>query len=165
MLEYNTEDGIIVEIRPTRLDDAPSLQRSCLPANTLDEVKNFLKRDAEEMTKGNMVRLVAVVGGEAVGNMEIYFSRHPLTSHTAEITTVVVNPKFRMKGIAMKMLEYCLKIAKERNIEIVKIYVEAKNIPAARLYAKAGFKEYGRLERGLMRGGKYDDEILLKKDL
>jgi RimJ/RimL family protein N-acetyltransferase len=56
-------------------------------------------------------------------------------------------------------------IAKERKIEIAKIDVEAKNTAAVKLYAKAGFKEYGKLERGIVRKGTYDDLVLLKKDL
>jgi len=165
MLEFVIDDGIMVKIRPAKLEDAPSLQRNCLSANTLDEVENFLKKDIEEMEKGNKIRIVADVDGEVIGNLEIFFSRHPLTFHAADISTVVVNPRFRRKGIATKMIESALKIAKERKIEIVKIDVEAKNTPAVKLYTKVGFKEYGRLERGLIRNGEYDDLILLKKDL
>ena len=165
MLEFTTNDGITINIRPARIEDASSLQRYCLPANTLDEVKNFLKNDIEEMGKGNKYRLVADVNREVIGNLEIFFSRHPLTFHVAEISTVVVNPKFRRRGIATKLIESALKVAKEKNTEIVKIGVEAKNTRAVKLYTKTGFKEYGRLERGLIRKGKYDDLILLKKDL
>jgi len=115
--------------------------------------------------KGNKVRLVADVNEEVIGNLEIFFSRHSLTFHTAWISTVVVNPNFRRRDIATKMIESALKIAKEKKMEIVKIDVEAKNTPAVKLYTKVGFEEYGRLERGLMRSGEYVDLILLKKNL
>lgn len=154
-----------VEVRPAKLDDAFSLQRNCLSANTIDEVKGFLERDVEEMKRGRKVRLVADISGEVVGNLEIFFSQHPLMFHTADIYTVVVNPTFRGKGIAMKMIETAFETAKERGIKIVKTDVEAKNTPAIKLYSKAGFKEYGRLERGLIISGEYEDLILLKKDL
>jgi len=165
MLEFTTIDGMFVKIRPAKLGDAPSLQRNCLPANTLEEVENFLKKDLEEIEKGNKVRFIADINSEVIGNLEIFFSRHPLSAHIAGISTVVVNPKYRRRGVAMKLIESALMIAKERKIEIVKIDVEAKNAPAVKLYAKAGFKEYGRLERGIVRKGKYDDLILLKIDL
>jgi len=127
--------------------------------------KNFLEKDVEEMKKGNKVRLVADVNGEAIGNLEMFFSQHPLALHIAEISTVVINTKYRRRGIATKMIEVALEIAKEKNIKIVKIEVEAKNAPAVKLYTKAGFKEYGRLGREFMRNSEYDDQILLKKDL
>ena len=63
------------------------------------------------------------------------------------------------------MIETALKTAKEKNKEIVKIEVEGKNVSALKLYSKTGFKEYGRLERGIIREGEYDGLILLKKDL
>ena len=165
MLEFNTRDGITVSIRPVKQGDAPTLQRNCLSGNTLDEVSNFVKSDIEAMNKGDKVRLVAEAEGEIVGNLEIVFSRHPLEFHTAEINTVVVNPRYRRRGIATKLIETALKIAKEKHIEIVKISVEAKNVFAVELYAKVGFKEYGRLEHGIIRKGEYDDQILLKKDI
>ena len=165
MPKFITNNGISVNIRPAEFDGAQSLQRNCLSANTIDEVRRFLEKDAEEMKKGNKARFVAEVNGEVVGNLEIFFSRHPLSSHIASISTVVVNRKFRRKGIALKMIELALRTAKERKKEIVKIDVEAKNARAVKLYAKAGFKEYGRLERGIIRKGEYDDLILLKKDL
>jgi hypothetical protein len=49
VLEYKTDEGITVKIRIARIDDAPSLQRSSLPGNTLEEVENFLKRDVHDM--------------------------------------------------------------------------------------------------------------------
>jgi ribosomal protein S18 acetylase RimI-like enzyme len=165
MLEFTASSGTNVKIRHAELDDAPSLQRNCLSANTIDEVRRFLEKDVEEMERGNKARLVADVEGEVIGNLEIFFSRHSLSYHTAGISTVVVNPRYRRRGIAMKLVESALKIAKETNIEIVKIDVEAKNTPAVKLYTEAGFKQYGRLERGIIRKGEYDDLILLKKDL
>ena len=165
MLEFTTNDATNVKVRPTELRDAPSLQRNCLSANTIDEVRRFLEKDVEEMERGSKARLVADVEGEVIGNLEIFFGRHSLSYHTAGISTVVVNPRYRRRGIAMKLVESALNVAKEKNIEIVKIDVEAKNTPAVKLYTKAGFKQYGRLERGMIREGEYDDLILLKKDL
>lgn len=165
MPKFDTNDGIAVSIRLARLDDAPALQKNCLPGNTLKEVENSLKNDMDAMNKGDKVRLVADVGGEVVGNLEIAFNRHPLWSHTAEINTVVVSSQFRRRKIATKLLEAVSKIARARCTEIVKICVEGKNTTAIGLYTQTGFKEYGRLERGIIRKGEYDDLILLKKDL
>lgn len=165
MLEFNTKDSITVSIRPVKLEDAPTLQKNCLSADTLDMVENVLKNDMEAMNKGDKVRLVADLEGEVIGNLELVFSHHPLEFHTSEIYTVVVDPRFQRKVIATKLIETALKIARERRQKIVKIGVEAKNVPAERVYTKAGFKEYGRLEHGIVRNGVYDDIILLKKDL
>ena len=86
MLEFTASSGTNVKIRHAELDDAPSMQRNCLSANTIDEVRRFLEKDVEEMEKGNKVRPVAEVDGEVVGNLEIFFSRHPLSSHIVSET-------------------------------------------------------------------------------
>jgi RimJ/RimL family protein N-acetyltransferase len=49
--------------------------------------------------------------------------------------------------------------------EIVTLSLDSRFIVPLNCFIKAGFKEYGRLERGIVRKGKYDDLILLKKDL
>lgn len=165
MLKFDTRDGITVNVRPAKLEDAPTLQKNCLSGNTLEEVEGFLKSDIEAMNKGDKIRLVADVEGEVVGNLELIFSHNPLEFHKAEIYTMVVNPKFRRRAIALKMIETALKVAKERHLKIVKLWVEATNVPAVILYTKAGFEEYGRLKHGVVRSGVYDDQILLKKDL
>jgi ribosomal protein S18 acetylase RimI-like enzyme len=165
LLKFDTNDGIAVSIRLARLDDAPTLQKNCLPGNTIGEVEDFLRKDVEAMSKGDKVRLVEDVEGEVVGNLEIAFNRHPLWSHTAEINTVIVSSQFRRRNIATKLIDAVFKIAQDRCLEILKICVEGKNASAIRLYEKTGFKEYGRLERGIIRKGEYDDLILLKKDL
>lgn len=164
MLEFAIRDGVKVKVRLAKLEDAPSLQRNCLSANTLKQVRSMLETDIEGTKEGNRIRLVSEVDGEVIGYLQMFFSRHPLTFHTAEIFTVVVNPEFRREGIATKMIEMALGTAKARKTEIVKIGVEAKNTPAVNLYTKVGFREYGRLQRGLVRNGEYDDEILLKRD-
>jgi len=165
MADFITDDGLTVNIRPARIEDAPSLQRNCLPADTVDQVKGFLERDAKEAEKGKKARIVADVGGEVVGNLEIEFSPHPLMPHVADVNTVVVNPKYQGKGIATAMFQEAFRIAKEKQIQIVRIDVETRNAPAHRLYLKVGFAEYGRLGRGIVRKGEYDDLIFLKKEL
>ena len=165
MLKFGTRDGMTVVIRPVRLEDAPTLQKNCLSGNTFEEVINSLKSDIKAMKKGDKVRLVADVEGEVIGNLELVFSSHPLEFHKAEIYTMVVNPNFRRRAIASKLIETALMIAKERHLEIVKLSVEATNVPAVKLYFKAGFEEYGRLNRGFVRNGVYDDQIIMKKDL
>lgn len=165
MLEFTTNDGLIVKIRPLKLEDALSLQRNLFPTYTLEKFKDLLKKDIAKMEKDDKVRLVTIINGEVIGNLNLSFSRDPWISHTAYLSTLGVNRKFRRRGIGTKMVESGLKIAKEKNIEIVKIEVEAKNIFALELYSKIGFKEYGRLERGFKRKGEYDSQVLLKKDL
>ena len=73
LLQFSTNDGLTVEIRPAKLEDAPSLQRNCFSTYTLDYVENILKKDVEGMKKGDKVRLAANVAGEIIGTLNIHF--------------------------------------------------------------------------------------------
>jgi len=97
------------------------------------------------MKKEMKVKLVADANGEVIGTLSIDFRHDPWVPHVAEISNVIVNPNFRRRGISTKMTELALEIAKEKEIKIVKIEVETKNIPALKLYKKIGFKEYGKI--------------------
>jgi ribosomal protein S18 acetylase RimI-like enzyme len=79
--------------------------------------------------------------------------------------TVRVNEKYRRIGIASKLIESALMLSIQKNIEIMTVWVDGNNIPATRLYHKAGFTEYGRLKKGIKRNGQYAAYVLLKKDL
>jgi len=152
--------------RKASLEDATSLHENLFQNRTSSKVKDFLVKDVEMMDKGDMIRLVAEVNGEVVGNIQIYFKfDHPLFHHTAEMHTVRVNENYRRIGVASKLIESALVLSKQKSIEIMTVWVDGNNLPATRLYHKAGFTEYGRLKNGIKRNGQYADYTLLKKDL
>jgi ribosomal protein S18 acetylase RimI-like enzyme len=155
-----------VVIRKASSKDATSLHKNLFQGRMLSKVRDFLLKDLEMMDKGDMIRLVAEVNGEVVGNIQIYFKfDHPLFHHTAEMHTVRVFENYRRIGVATKMIESALMLSKQKNIEIMTVWVDGNNIPATHLYHRAGFTEYGRLKNGIKRNGQYTDYVLLKKNL
>lgn len=48
-------------------------------------------------------------------------------SPTAYISTLLIHPDYNKNGLATKMIEAALKIAKEKKKSIVKVKVEGKN--------------------------------------
>ena len=54
---------------------------------------------------------------------------------------IFIDPKYRAKGFATKMLKYLESIAKKEKMEKMTINVMPKNIPATKLYEKLGFRE------------------------
>ena len=155
-----------IVIRKASSKDATSLHENLFQNRTLSKVRDFLLKDLEMMDKGDMIRLVAEVNGEVVGNIQIYFKfDHPLFHHRAEMHTVRVDEKYRRIGVASKLIESALMLSKQKSIEIITVWVDGNNLPATRLYHKAGFTEYGRLKNGIKRNGQYADYVLLKKNL
>ncbi len=91
-------------------------------------------------------------------------SRDPETkrSHTARIRLLYVNPAYRGRGIARRLLTYVLDYAASiPQIRQVKLSVSANNTTAQRLYAAFGFKTYATDPNVLFVDGKFIDENLL----
>jgi hypothetical protein len=62
------------------------------------------------------------------------------------------------------LVEAVIEFARPR-VELIQLSVVMGNEPARRLYARAGFVEYGVEKNSLKHGGRYYDEILMAKDL
>ena len=126
-------------IRKGSFQDATSLHKNLFQNRTSSKVRDFLLKDLEMMDKGDMIRLVAEVNGEVVGNIQIYFKfDHPLFHHTAEMHTVRVDENYRRIGVASKLIESAFMLSKQKSIEIMTVWVDGNNIPATRLYHKVG---------------------------
>lgn len=67
------------------------------------------------------------------------------------LVNLAISQDYRRKGIATKLLEHLIKMAKEKNIEKMFLEVRRKNIPAISFYHKNGFTERG------IRRGYYED--------
>lgn len=60
------------------------------------------------------------------------------------IIRIAVAPQFRQRGVATGLLQYCFRLAKEKQVTSVYIEVRPSNIPAIALYKKLGFQLIGR---------------------
>ena len=79
-----------------------------------------------------------------------------------EIESVLVDKECRRQGIAKKLLNQAIMLAKENAIESVFLEVRKNNLPAINLYCEAGFNQIGE------RKGYYPDgenAIILKKEI
>ena len=68
----------------------------------------------------------------------------------AVIHSLAVAVKHYGEGIGTKMVEFCIEKAKNEGYKVVRLDIVPENIPAKRLYEKAGFKYAG--EKDLNRG-------------
>ena len=69
-----------------------------------------------------------------------------LTPPDAEILTFAVDPTRRESGLGRKLLEKHLENLERRGARLVFLEVADDNLPALKIYARAGFKEIGRRE-------------------
>ncbi|UVI38384.1 GNAT family N-acetyltransferase [Qipengyuania spongiae] len=106
----------------------------------------------------------AWVGDEMVACVGLASRAKKKLRHKAVLWGMFVDPERRGLGIGRRLLEVSLSYARARFEEVVLTVVKG-NDPAAKLYASAGFYEYGREVRAIKVGGRYYDEILMRLPL
>jgi RimJ/RimL family protein N-acetyltransferase len=85
-------------------------------------------------------------------------------AHKGLLWGMYVRPDARMAGIARRLIESIVDLARDR-VELIQLTVVRNNEQARRLYAGLGFEEYGIEKNALRHEGRYYDEILMAKDL
>jgi len=122
-------------IRPASMGDAEALHRHCYPDATLDTVRDYLAWCLRQMPKGRIVRLVADVEGQAVGNLQL-----TVWGSVGEIGSLVVGEGFRRRGLARLLLTTAMEEARRRGLEVVEIAVRSGEAGPLALYQSLGFE-------------------------
>jgi len=79
--------------------------------------------------------------GDTLSGFIAFYCNDP-TQKAAFITLVLLNDKFRGKGIASELLKDVLAVCDERGFQYCELEVEKDNFGAIRLYEKHGFSIY-----------------------
>lgn len=106
----------------------------------------------------------AVLAQELVGVVGLRAHTDAKQRHKAMIWGMYVRPAARQHGIGERLIEAAVAHA-PCHIEQLQLCVVTENEAARRLYAKAGFIEYGHQINALKYGGRYYDDILMVKFL
>ena len=61
--------------------------------------------------------------------------------NTYELTKMAISPKYQGLKIGLKLMNYCIQFAKDKNWKDITLYSHRKLIPAINLYKKVGFIE------------------------
>ena len=171
------KNGETFEIRPPQKGDAEKLR---IYHNLLSEEKTFtiyqgekislqeenlyLKKILKNIKTGKDIALFLCTEYKFVGSVNLSL-RSKFYCHTSYICFSLIK-QYRQHGLGQLMLEQMLKKAKElKNLKLVTLQVHSVNYPAIKLYTKLGFKEYGRLPKGIKFHGHFVDEILMYKEL
>ena len=120
-------------IRPARLEDAQALHRHCYPELDYEEVHDYLVW-CLQAGRGWIVRLVAEVDGQVVGNAQL--TEWKLRG---EIGSLVVSPGHRRRGIARTLLTALIKEADRRGLDSLEIRASENKPHLIAFYHRMGF--------------------------
>jgi RimJ/RimL family protein N-acetyltransferase len=116
----------------------------------------------EQITQSRIFR--AVLAQRLVGVVGLHAYAEAKLRHKATIWGMYVRQEARQYGIGERLIDAAVAHAPS-DVEQVQLSVVTENEAARRLYAKAGFIEYGHQINALKHGGRYYDDILMVKFL
>lgn len=109
--------------------------------------------------------LTAEVNRQPIGIATLYLQPYKRLMHSCELG-IIVDKHYRGEGIGQALLEKLFILAKDSfQLEVLHLQVNSNN-PAIRLYARLGFKEFGRHKKWIkdpVNG--YYDKVLMERDL
>ncbi len=115
----------------------------------------------ERAMEDGMMYLVARVDGRVVGGA----SMHPQTDKHVHLASygIFIHRDYRNAGLGTVLTKELIKTARKQGLEILELSVYASNERAKHVYEKCGFKEFGKLTRGIkFPDGTYTDEIFMQ---
>jgi len=121
----------------------------------------------EQNTKTGILKqdffLIARVDGKVVGGANVVPDPEGhVYAHVAHYN-IFISKNFRNLGLGTILTKEFVKIAKQHGVEILQLGVYASNKRAFHVYEKCGFKQAGRLTRGIkFSDGTYTDQILME---
>lgn len=125
-------------VRSARMDDAEALHRHCYPEASLDDVQEYLAWCLAQEKKGRILRLVAEVDGEAVGNAQL-----TVWGELGEIGSVIVSENHRRRGLARRLITALITEAREWGLAGLEIAVHESQPAILAFYRNLGFEPVG----------------------
>ncbi len=108
--------------------------------------------------------LVALWDGVPCGIVNLYLQPYSKMAHQC-LLAIIVDEKYRNKGVGTRLLQDLMKLAKERfQLEFLHLEVYDGN-PAIHLYKRLGFEQYGFQKHFIKEQGRYIGKILMQKYL
>lgn len=115
-----------------------------LPPLTAEVASAFWREILAEVAEGERVFLVASVGDEIVGGIQLSLAKKQNAQHRAEVQKLMVHSNFRKQGIASALLREVDKVANSIGRTLLFLDTEAAS-DAERLYPRCGYTRVGEI--------------------
>ena len=172
---FTAKDGRKVVLRAIRwedLDDCTDFINSLVEEGaeilrdtnvTREEEADWLGSRLARIEKRQLIGVVAEVDGKVIANSEVE-KRGSFMSHLGYLG-IAIRKGYRGIGIGTKLIQTLINESKKMGLEILVLDVFEVNQPAKALYKKMGFKEVGRIPKGIHKNGKYMDLVRMTREL
>jgi ribosomal-protein-alanine N-acetyltransferase len=150
--------GATAVVEPASMGDAPRLARL--------HAASFHRGWGESEFEDMLSQRNTLVHRLRLGSKFIGFAVSRIAADEAEILSIAIAPGHRGRGLSRQLLVTHLGHLAGRGVRTVFLEVEENNLPARRLYDRAGFAVAGRRERYYREaGGEQLNALVMRRDL
>ena len=113
---------------------------------TLEGIKTYIEEGSMYLYKENnvIVGAMAVTMYQGEDYHSIEWLQQVADNKAAVIHILAVNPDYQSKGIGTEMILEAIRLAKENDMQAIRLDALASNTPAHRLYERLGFEYRGK---------------------
>lgn len=126
------------------------------------EEREWLENLLRAIRKKESVMVLAEVDGVYVGSCQVIRDNYDVSRHVGTLG-VGLTKSARGIGIGTRLVEMCLSESKKIGIKLVKLYVFDTNKSGRSFYKKLGFRETGRIKKGVFHNRRYKDDMIMVK--
>lgn len=132
---------------------------------SLEEETKYLEIQLKKIILNQVVLLLVFSNDKLIGQSDIVM-QDKIEKHIG-IFGITLAKDFRGEGIGKLLMNLVLNEAKKNipQLQIIKLGVYANNELAIKIYKKAGFKEFGKLPKGILTPKGYFDHIYMFKNV
>jgi ribosomal-protein-alanine N-acetyltransferase len=150
--------GATAVVEPASMRDAPGLARL--------HAASFHRGWGESEFEDMLSQRNTLVHRLRLRSKFIGFAVSRIAADEAEILSIAIAPSHRGRGLSRQLLVTHLGHLAGRGVRTVFLEVEENNLPARRLYDRAGFAAAGRRERYYREaGGEQLNALVMRRDL
>ncbi|MFC0600671.1 GNAT family N-acetyltransferase [Streptomyces palmae] len=132
-----------------------------VPPVTAEDVRPLAEGQAAGVRAGTQRLLAAYEGGALAGVAYLKRNLDPLCEHWATVVCVMVRPELQGGGRGARLVREIVKMGRELGFRGLRLSARGGH-GLEHFYARAGFKEVGRMPEGVHAGGgDYRDEIMM----
>lgn len=131
----------------------------------LEDEQKFLSSELKKINEGRSLLLLIFANDELIGISDIEM-RDKTEKHIGALG-ISIAKSYRGEGIGTLFMEHVLDEARKniKELKIVILQVYGNNSVAQGLYKKMGFKEFGKLPKGIFYKDEYIDDIFMYKEV
>lgn len=150
--------------RYTELERNPNLGLAMQEKQpSMNEELKWATKLLKDIRERNALASVAEINGKIVGMCDVRTESIMEKQHVGSVG-IAVNEGYRSIGIGTALVNDIIRKSKGR-FEILRLDLFAINRKALGLYAKSGFKVYGKLPKGYMRGRRRIDHVMMYRNI